>query len=184
MRTVTESIARQRSWISSKSPPASGRLPTNSSECFQTGGRVSQLTSSSAPVDCSRAKSDFGELFRSDKCGLHVVAGVLNSSRLQSDLLLRIAARDNNVAWFAGTSLDATRVPSHYRIRVRVTVGILFKYAICRNFSHSERHYPSTRLRRSYTLSRRRWHTFCIRSLCRRDTAPSTWQSAMAACVR
>jgi hypothetical protein len=56
--------------------------------------------------------------------GLRVVSGVLDFSRLQSDLLPRIAARDNNVAWFAGTSLDATRLPSHYRIRVRVTVGI------------------------------------------------------------
>ena len=48
---------------------------------------------------------------------------MLDFLRLQSDLLLRIAARDNNVGWFAGTSLDATRLPSHYRIRVRVTVG-------------------------------------------------------------
>ena len=48
---------------------------------------------------------------------------MLDFLRLQSDLLLRIAARDNNVGWFAGTSLDATRLPSHYRFRVRVTVG-------------------------------------------------------------
>jgi len=60
---------------------------------------------------------------REASCNLTVLS-MLDFFRLQSDLLPRIVARDNNVGCFAGTSLDATRLPSHYRIRVRVTVGI------------------------------------------------------------
>ena len=40
---------------------------------------------------------------------IYSVRDVLDFSRLQPDLLPRIAARDNNVGCFAGTSLDATR---------------------------------------------------------------------------
>jgi hypothetical protein len=64
---------------------------------------------------------------------------MLNFPCLQSDLLLRIVARDNNVRWIACTSHCATVSDSIAlcSYRVRVTVGILES---CRNSKHSELH--------------------------------------------
>jgi hypothetical protein len=61
MRSVTESIARQLSWISSKSRPASSQLPTGSSQCSQTRWkrvRHERKPSEQFPGACLRITSE------------------------------------------------------------------------------------------------------------------------------